>query len=304
LPPASEAQAASSGAGAARILDAGYRRYEGTRLGVAHAVRSVIANTLRRVLGLRRPARSKVLPVMSVVFAYLPAIVFVGVVALFNRFGDQADARALIPEYSDYYGFIISAIVLFVTFVAPEALCPDRRSRVLSLYLASPLTRMTYLGAKAAAVGLVILLVTLGPPLLLLLGLALQSEGPDGFVGFLTVLGRILLSGAMFAALFSAVSMAIASLTDRRAVVAAATLLLIIGSQTVAATWRFGLDGPPEALLLSLTAAPMILVEHIYAEPGALNELSTTALVGGVSAWTLVGAAVAVWKYRSLQVTR
>lgn len=301
MPPASESQAAS---GSARILDAGYRRYEGTRLGVAHAVRSVIANTLRRVLGLRRPARSKVLPVMSVVFAYLPAIVFVGVVALFNRFGSQADARTLIPEYSDYYGFIISAIVLFVTFVAPEALCPDRRSRVLSLYLASPLTRMTYLAAKAASVGLVILLVTLGPPLLLLLGLALQGEGPDGFLGFLTVLGRIVLSGTMFAALFSAVSMAIASLTDRRAVAAASTLLLVIGSQIVAATWRFGLDGPPEAILVSLTAAPMLLVEHIYAEPGAIENLTTVDLAAGVTAWTLAGAAVAIWKYRSLQVTR
>jgi len=295
---------ASDTSSGARILDAGYRRYAGTRLGVAHAVRSVIANTLRRILGLRRPARSKVLPVMSIVFAYLPAVVFIGVVALFNRFGSAADSREIIPEYSDYYAFIISAIVLFVTFVAPEALCPDRRSRVLSLYLASPLTRMTYLMAKSAAVGAVLALVTIGPPLLLLIGLAIQGEGPDGFLGFLTVLGRILLSGTMFAALFTAVSLAIASLTDRRAIAAAATLLVLIGSQVVAGTWRFGLDGPPEALLISLTGAPMILVEHIYAEPSALNEISTVSLAAGVTAWTLLGVGVAVYRYRSLQVTR
>ena len=41
---------------------------------------------------------------------------------------------------------------LFVTFAAPEALCPDRRWRTLSLYLASPLDRMTYVLAKAIAI--------------------------------------------------------------------------------------------------------------------------------------------------------
>ena len=290
----------------ARILDAGYRRYQGTRMGVGHAVRSVIANTLRRILGLRRPARSKILPVMSIVFAYLPAVVFVGVVALFNRFGSEADGRSLIPAYDDYYGFIISAIVLFVTFVAPEAVCPDRRSRVLSLYLASPLTRMTYLAAKATSVAIVIATVTLGPPLLLLLGLALQSEGPDGFFGFLGVLLRIVASGSMLAALFTSVSLGISSLTDRRAVAAAAILLVVIGSQILAGTIRFGLDGPDASILVSLTLAPILLVERIYggAPDPEFGSLSTLALVLGVGAWTAAGAAVAIVKYRALQVTR
>lgn len=291
-------------ADAARILDAGYRRYEGNRMGVAHAVRSLVATTLRRILGLRRPARSKVLPVASIVFAYLPATVFVGVVALFGRLGDGGgDARALIPEYSDYYGFIISAIVLFVTFVAPEAVCPDRRSRVLSLYLSSPLTRMTYLLAKAISIATVIATVTLGPPLLLLLGLTLQSKGPDGFVGFLTVLLRVTASGAMLAVLFTSVTLAIASLTDRRAIAAAATLLVVLGTQIVAGTWRFGLGGPPEAMLVSLTSSPLMLVRGIYGQP-ILDGLSIVALAGGVAAWTLLGATVAIVRYQRLQVTR
>ena len=302
---------ATEGAGAgatreARILDAGYRRYDGPRMGVGHAVRSVIANTLRRILGLRRPARSKILPLMTMLFAYVPAIVFIGVVALFRRFGEQGgpSARSIIPAYSDYYGFIISAIVLFVTFVAPEALCPDRRSRVLSLYLSSPLTRMTYLAAKAVSILVVLATVTIGPPLLMLLGLTVQGQGPDGFVGFLTVLGRVALSGSMFALLFTAVSLGIASLTDRRAVAAAATMLVVIGSQVVAGTWQFGLGGPPEAVLVSLTATPMLLVEHIYAESSAFNDISTWSLAAGAIAWTVGGFAVAVFRYRALQVTR
>ena len=65
--------------------------------------------------------------------------------------GDTVAEGDLIT-YGDYTFIIGSALALFAALVAPEALCPDRRSRVLSLYLASPLTRMTYLLSKAASV--------------------------------------------------------------------------------------------------------------------------------------------------------
>ena len=310
MPPVTDAAPASGqeGEGTARILDAGYRRYAGTRMGLGHAVRSLIATTLRRILGLRRPARTKILPVMTIMFAYLPAIVFVGLIALFNRFGAGPEVQAeVIPDYSEYYGFIISAIVLFVTFVAPEALCPDRRSRVLSLYLSSPLTRMTYLGAKATSIAIVLASVTIGPPLLLLFGLALQGEGPDGVDGFFATLARIIASGTMMAIVFTAVSIGIASLTDRRAIAAAATLLVLVGSQIVAGALHFGLDAPDETLMISLTEAPIQLVFRIYGESDDVSELSrisTAALSLGTLAWTALGAGTAIFRYRSLQVTR
>ena len=289
----------------ARIADRGYQKYLGQREGAGHAVRSLIAHTLRRILGLRRPARSKLLPLLAMLFAYLPAMVFVGVVALFGRFSNnEQDLDGFIPYYSEYYGFVISAIVLFVSFVAPEALCPDRRSRLLSLYLASPLTRTTYLLAKGAAVGIVILGVTLGPPLLLLVGRTLQSNGPDGFDEFMLLLVRIVVSGTMLALLFTAVSLGIASLTDRRAVAAAATLFLIIGSGVIASTIYIGLDGPPEAILLHLTLAPVELVARIYGRTAEEANVATAALVAGVSLWTLLGGGIAWLRYRTLRVTR
>ncbi len=294
----------SAAGGGARIADQGYRHYDGPRLGPDHAMRSVVAHTLRRILGLRRPARAKILPVLTIVFSYLPAVVFVGVIALFGRFGAQDDARRVVPKYGDYYGFVLSAIVLFVTLVAPEALCPDRRSRLLSLYLASPLTRMTYLLSKAAAIFIVLSVVTIGPPLLLLAGLTLQGSGPDGVGGVLEVLARILVSGVMLAALFTAVSTAVASLTDRRAVAAAATLLLLAGTGTVAGTIHFGLHGPAGALVLSLTTGPFELIRRIYGQTSTIPELSTAGLAASVVAWTLLGAAVTVWRYQQLQVTR
>ena len=287
----------------ARILERGYRRYTGPREGPSHAVRSLIAHTLRRILGLRRPTRSKILPVLAIAFAYLPAIVFVGVISLFGRFGGRGQARELIPQYSEYYGFIISAIVLFVAFVAPEALCPDRRSRVLSLYLASPLTRMTYLLSKAASVASVITFVTLGPPLLLLLGLMTQSAGPEGPIEVLKVLIRIIESGVFLAALYTSLSMAIASLTDRRAVAAAATLFVLIGSAIVSETISF-LSKTDAVLVLSLTAGPLELVRRIYGEPGVTPGVATWVLALGYAAWTAGAAAVAIVRYRRLQVTR
>lgn len=289
----------------ARILERGYRRYRGERLGHAHAVRSVIAHTLRRILGLRRPARAKLLPIMSIAFAYLPAIVFVGVIAVIGRVaGGGAEARQFVPRYSEYYGFIVSAIVLFVGFVAPEALCPDRRSRVLSLYLASPLTRMTYLLSKAAAVFVVLLAVTVGPPLLLLLGLMSQGVGPDGPMEVLGVVLRILVSGGMLASLFTALSMAVASLTDRRAVAAGATVFVVLAAGVVATTLVFGLRSSQSFVVIAIVRSALELVRRIYGEPGVLQDVSTTTLTLGYLAWTLAAASIAVVKYRRLQVTR
>ena len=51
---------------------------------------------------------------------------------------------------------------------------------MLGLYLASPLTRDSYLSSKAAAVMAVLGLVTLGPPLFMLLARTIAGTGPDG----------------------------------------------------------------------------------------------------------------------------
>src|SRR3712207_8505042 len=63
----------------------------------------------------------------------------------------RSDDTAVLPTYHEYYGFITAAIVVFVALVGPEVLCPDRRDGMLGMYLASPLTRDSYLGAKLLA---------------------------------------------------------------------------------------------------------------------------------------------------------
>ena len=179
----------------------------------------------------------------------------------------------LIPGPGRYYGFITAAIILFAALAAPEALCPDKRSRFLGVYLSSPLNRSTYLLAKAIAVVGVLLLVTLGPPLLLLVGLALQNDGPRGFGGFMGTLGQILAAGVSLSLMFGALSLAIPSLTDRRAFASAGSLLLILGSTAITNVIVFGLGGPKNVLALSLGRLPFELALRIF----TLTGLSTTA---------------------------
>jgi ABC-2 type transport system permease protein len=251
-------------------------------------------------MGLRRPARSKVLPFLSVIIAYLPALVFVGIVALLPK---QVNSSFL-PEYSEYYGFISAAIVLFVVFTAPEALCPDRRSRVLSLYLAAPLTRATYLLAKAIAIAMVVLLVTLGPPLVLLVGRAIQGVGPDGPAEFLKVFARIALAGVVMSIFYTAVSMAVSSLTDRRAFAAGGTLLAIIGSSIVAGVLVNALELGDTYYLANLNVPPIELVARIYGDTGGIPSASTGAVALAVGLWSAAGLGLAWWRYQRLRVTR
>jgi ABC-2 type transport system permease protein len=282
------------------IYEGGYQHYRGERRGQWAAISSVIRQTVQRVMGLRRPARAKVLPFLSVIIAYLPAAVFIGIVALIPR----RTAEFVLPEYSEYYGFITSAIVLFVVFTAPEALCPDRRFRVLSLYLAAPLTRTTYLLAKAMSIASVLLLVTLGPPLLLLVGRVVQGDGPDGPLGFLGVFARIGAAGVSMALFYAAVSVAVSSLTDRRAFAAGGTLLAIIGTSIVAGVLVGVRQWGDGWFLVNLNVPPLELVARIYGRPGELPGVSTAVVAVSVAGWTAAGFGLAWWRYQRLRVTR
>lgn len=283
-----------------RIYEGGYHHYDGPRLGPSSAFWSVVRQTVQRVMGLRRPARSKVLPFLSVIIAYLPAAVFVGLVALLP----SRVSRDFLPDYFEYYGFVIAAIVLFVVFTAPEALCPDRRSRVLSLYLAAPLTRGTYLAAKAVAVASILLLVTLGPPLVLLFGRVAQGVGPDGPGGFLAVFGRVALAGVVMAVFYTGVSMAVSSLTDRRSFAAGGTLLAIIGSSIVAGVLAEPLGLGDSFFLLNLNVPPIELMHRIFGQPGELSGVATWAVATATAGWSAAGLGLAWWRYQRLQVTR
>jgi ABC-2 type transport system permease protein len=285
----------------ARILDRGYRPYDGARRGVSGAVASLVRHSVQRALGIRRPPWAKLLPVLSVGIAYVPAVVFVGIVGFVP---ERLLERNFLPSYAEYYGFVTSAIVVFTAFVAPEVLCPDRRTGLLGLYLASPLTRDTYLVAKAIAVALVLALVTLGPPLVLLIAFTLQGTGPDGPGDIAVVAVRIIAAGVAISAVHSAISLAAASLTDRRALASAGVLLALLVSGVSTAILVESVGAPEWMLVFNLLALPFELVQRIYGQPGDSPAVSTAALLTANLGWTLAAAVLVRMRYQRLQVTR
>lgn len=284
----------------AQILDRGYRRYEGPRGQVWAAMRTLIRFSFERALGMRRGFWAKVIPALIIVIAFLPAVVFIGIASLLP----DAFAEA-VPSYGDYYGFIVSALVLYTAFLAPELLCNDRRTRLLGLYLASPLNRLTYLASKALTAVLALSIITIGPLLMLLLAYSLQGQGPGNVVDYLTLLGRIFLAGAAITAIYTSLAFAVASFTDRMAVAAASIIMALLGSQVLTSVLVNGADWPVWMRLFSLVDLPLDIVERLYfgsnfGEPSISNWAYLVAIV----AWSGVLSALVIRRYQRLDVTR
>jgi ABC-2 type transport system permease protein len=284
----------------ARIFDQGYRRYEDERGGVLAAYRTVTLFSLGRVLGLRRGFWPKVLPIVIIVLSCLPAVVFVGMAALLPEV--IADD---LPDYGEYYGFITSAIWLFAAFVAPELLCTDRRTRMIGLYLASPLDRMTYLAAKGTAVVSALAVVTIGPPLLMLVAYSVEGVGPETVGDFIGVGWRILVSGFVIAAVYTSLSLAVSSFTDRNGFASAGVILTLLLSSAVSAALVDGADAPSWVRCLDLVIIPIELIGRIYdTAPPDFPDLATSTLVAANIGWTALFLGIVVWRYQRLEVTR
>ena len=286
----------------ARIVDQGYRSYDGPRRGAGRAIVTLARHSALRALGLRRSIWAKLLPIPAVVIAYLPAAVFVGIAALIpDELLTEVDE---IGSYSDYYGFISAAIALFVAIVGPEVLCPDRRSGMLGLYLASPLNRDTYLVSKALAVLPVLALVTLGPPLLLLIGWSLVDAGPDGVAGFAGIFARIVVGALIVTVPYTALSLAVSSLTDRRAFASAGIIFVLFASAIASTTLVEAADADDRVLLLNLLLVPYELVVRLYGETPDNPELTTAWLVIAELLWVGALTGLLRWRYQRIMVTR
>lgn len=290
----------------AQILDRGYRAYDGPRTGLRGAMWTVIKHSIQRALGLKRRHTAKIMPFLTIAFAFIPAIVFVGLVALSRDFVRTED---VLPSYAEYYGFVIAAIFIFAAFVAPEVLCPDRRSGLLGLYLASPLNRDTYLIAKAAAVGIVLSIVTIGPLLLMLIAYTILGSGPDGFDGWLLTFVRIIAGGLSVSVLYTSLSLAVSSTTTRKAAASAIIILSLVGSAIVSANLVLGADAPVYLWLLNLLRLPVDSVLRVFGEATSepdekLNDIPAAVTLAANYGFSALFGAFVWWRYRKLAVTR
>jgi ABC-2 type transport system permease protein len=286
----------------ARLFDLGYRSYDGPRERPERPILTLAEFTARRVLGLGRGGRHKVLPAITLVIAFLPALFSV----VFTVFTDDILVDDLIT-YGEYTFFIGSALALFAALVAPEALCPDRRSGMLGLYLAGALDRTRYLLAKGLAVFGVMLLITVGPLLFMLLAFVLAGYGPTAGETPKLLL-RILASGLATALLYAALSMAVSSFTTRRAAAAVGVILLLFVPAIVVRSAIDGAGAPNELDLFSFPFVVANLAYRIFGETPdetePVAELSTWVVTGGVGAAIVAGALVCWLRYRRLEAFR
>ncbi len=281
----------------ARILDRGYRKFDGERSGVPGAMRSVVWHTTRSILGLGRKARHKVFPIIVLVIAFIPSIAFLGLSILLGDFGEGE----LRPEYWELFGLSVMPSLLFASMVAPEAIVRDRRDGMYALYLSTPLRRPTYLGAKVAAVLGCLSIITIGPSLLLLLGYTVQSQGPDGFVAWLGVAGRIVLAGVVIAALYTALSLAASSLTDRRAFASVAAIMVLVGGTIAGGALVDGAEMSQRWWLVSPVNTVLEVAPRLFGDRSPeFSDVSNGVVAATIAAWTVVGSAIVAWRYRKL----
>jgi len=286
-----------------QIHDLGYRAYAGERAGVAWAVRSLAVHSMRRILGLKRAGKHKIVPAITIGFAFLPAIVMIGIAAFVPAVNEFDIIRL-----GDYFGFISFALFLFTAAAAPGVLTTDRTSGMLALYLASPLNRTTYVLAKFIGIFSVMLLVTVAPIVFLQVAFTLVGSGPGGIVDFVASIARAIVAGGILAAALTGLGMFISSFPKRWGIASVAIVATMLIPIIVAAILTEGADAPDWVMFLS---PPDILGkawEHLIGDPVnnslALDRLDSTLVVLAAIAYAAVFVGLTWWRYQHIEVDR
>jgi ABC-2 type transport system permease protein len=215
---------------AGNIYDLGYRRYEGPRLGRAHAIRSLIGHSFRTTYGIGRSGRAKAAPIIFGAMAILPAVIIVGGLTIAARFGfdRQLDDAELIG-FNNYYSSVTAIIVLFCAAQAPELFGRDQRHGVLALYFARALRRSDYALGRLLGFTLALLVLVLVPMVILFLGrVLLSTDVGKAFGANLPNLPPVLAQGIALAGLYGGLSMAISAYSPRRAYATAGIIALFV----------------------------------------------------------------------------
>jgi ABC-2 type transport system permease protein len=218
------------GAPSGVIHDIGYRPYAGPRLGERAVAWAFFVTGLRNCFGLGRSGKSKILPMSLVGLMLLPALILVGVLV---QAKDLLDLDEQIVPYSVYPLTTQLLISVFVAAQSPVLFSRDLRFRTITLYLARPTSRTTYVLVRMASLTTATFILIGGPMLLLYLG-GLLADLPVGdetqdFLG--AIAGAVVL-----AACLSGLAALVSALTVRRGLAVAAVIVVLLVSYTVVAT--------------------------------------------------------------------
>lgn len=212
------------------IHDLGYRPYGGPRLGGREVAWAFFVTGLRNTYGLGRSGRSKVLPMILLGLMLLPALILVGVlVQARNLLGLDSQ----IVAYSTYPITTQLLISVFVAAQAPALISRDLRFRTITLYLARPMRRATYVLVRLASLTVATFLL-IGAPLLLMYVGGLLADLPFRRETELFLGGIV--GAALLAACLSGLAALVAALTIRRGLAVAAVIVVLLVSYTVVST--------------------------------------------------------------------
>jgi ABC-2 type transport system permease protein len=209
------------------IHDIGYRPYSGARLGEGAVAWSLFVTGLRHCFGLGRSARSKALPMILLGLMLLPALILVGVLV---QAKDLLGINEQLVAYSTYPITTQLLISVFVASQAPALVSRDLRFRTLTLYLARPLRRTTYVLVRMASLTAATFILV-GLPLLVMYVGGLLADLPVGRETELfleALLGALLLAGCL-----AGPAALVAALTTRRGLAVAAIIVVLLVSYAV-----------------------------------------------------------------------
>ncbi len=271
------------------IFDLDYRRYEGKRTSRTAIRWSIVRDGFRRILGLRRKARRKVLPWGLIIIAILPAIVNVGFQVLAEGFGGAEESAQVLDEllisHSDYFGITFWVTLLFIALATPELIIPDRVHNVLTVYSSRPLTLTDYLVSRVGALFLLVMTYTLLPQLILYFGGAILSGDIVGHItGNLDLLWQIPGGALAVFASQTSVALIISAYVKRVGFAAGIYIALSLILFPIAAGLAEG--SSRWFALLSLQEHAILLVSRIFDDPQISEGLALTD--NNISAWVSV----------------
>jgi ABC-2 type transport system permease protein len=292
-----------------RIYDLGYQPYTGPRQGTGRALYALFRYSLRRAWALGRPFRSKVIPWGLAVLAMIPALIGLGVAALFARFARPDDEGFQLFSYQGYYGTIATLILLFCTAIAPELVCPDQRQRVVTLYFSRSIGRFGYVGAKLGAMLAALLAFCIVPQVVLFMGNAMASRDTWGYIqDHLGTLPRILAAALLISLYFGSTSLAVASFTTRRIYAAATFFALMVLSNAVAGALHAALNNEASRriALFAFFDVPIAATYWIFDRDNggtiaAVVKLPQAVWFLAAVGYTAVALFALLWRYVRLQ---
>jgi ABC-2 type transport system permease protein len=285
---------------AGAVYDLGYEPFDGERRGRSGARIAVYFDGVRRVLGLRRKARRKVMPWALLFIAIVPSIVAVGVSFIIPA--GAADSIDLASQNSEFFLLAGTMTMLFTALAAPELLVPDRKDGVLSMLSSRPLTPADYLGSRFASLATVVVAFMIIPQLVLYFGQA--ASDTDGFFrGLLNAadtLPKIVAVAGIYTIAYVPLGFVIASLSNRKAIATASYLAVMIALTAFAEAivresditggrwmallapintadagnvWIFG-DSNPDSLLAAAEISPALGIVALLVIGAALSMFS------------------------------